>query len=162
MALTRNKKKEVLEKVKDVVSKSGSVVFANFHNLSVSDETQMRQDLREKGIGYTVAKKTLVRKALDDSKIEGERPLFEGELSLAWSQDLTDSAREIYEFQKKFDGNISILGGIFEGKFMNKESMTEIAQIPGMETLRAQFVNVINSPIQGLAIALNAIAENKN
>ena len=45
---------------------------------------------------------------------------------------------------------------------MDKEQMTEIAQIPDMQTLRAQFVNVINSPIQGLAIALNALAEKKD
>jgi ribosomal protein L10 len=36
-----------------------------------------------------------------------------------------------------------------------------VAQIPGLKTLQAQFVNLINSPIQGFVIALNAIAEKK-
>ena len=36
--------------------------------------------------------------------------------------------------------------------------MTVIASIPSMQVLRGMFVNVINSPIQGLVIALNAIA----
>ena len=30
-----------------------------------------------------------------------------------------------------------------------------------MQVLRCMFVNVINSPIQGLAVALNAIAQKK-
>jgi ribosomal protein L10 len=39
--------------------------------------------------------------------------------------------------------------------------MVTIAQIPGLKTLQAQFVNLINSPIQRLVIGLNAIAEKK-
>jgi len=39
--------------------------------------------------------------------------------------------------------------------------MQEIATIPSLQVLRGMFVNVINSPIQGLAIALNAIAQKK-
>jgi ribosomal protein L10 len=44
---------------------------------------------------------------------------------------------------------------------MNAAEMTEIATIPSKHTLYAQFVNVINSPIQGLAVSLSKIAEKK-
>jgi large subunit ribosomal protein L10 len=67
----------------------------------------------------------------------------------------------VYKFQKDNADRWSIVGGIFEGKFMDKASMTEIATIPGEHQLRGMFVNVINSPIQGFVIALNAIAEKK-
>jgi len=74
---------------------------------------------------------------------------------------LLDPSREIYEFQKKFDKKISIVGGIFEGGFKNQTEMLTIAQIPGMKTLQAQFVNIINSPIQGFVMALDQIAKKK-
>jgi ribosomal protein L10 len=45
---------------------------------------------------------------------------------------------------------------------MNKEKMTEIAMIPGRDTLYAQFVNLINSPIQRFAVVLDQIAKNKS
>ena len=51
-------------------------------------------------------------------------------------------------------------GSIFH-HFKSKDEMTEIAAIPPLQTLRGMFVNVVNSPIQGLAIALNQIAEKK-
>ena len=44
---------------------------------------------------------------------------------------------------------------------MMKEEMTNIAMIPPMEVLRAQFVNLINSPIQQFVVALDQIAETK-
>lgn len=161
MAITREKKQETLEKLKDVFKNSPTVVFTNFHGLNVAETSDLRQDLRKSEVNYMVAKKTLVRKVLEEGKISGEAPVLEGELSIAFSKDLLEPARKIYNFQKKFDNKISILGGLFDGKLVNKQEMIEIAQIPPIETLYAQFVNVINSPIQGFVIALQGLAEKK-
>jgi len=38
----------------------------------------------------------------------------------------------------------------------------EIAMIPNREVLYAQFVNLINSPIQRFAVVLNEIAKSKS
>ena len=48
------------------------------------------------------------------------------------------------------------------GVFKDQAEMTEIASIPPLPVLRGMFVNVINSPIQGLVLGLNAIAEKKS
>jgi len=56
---------------------------------------------------------------------------------------------------------MSIIGGVFEGKYMNKEEMLGIATIPPLQTLRGMFVNLINSPIGRFAVALNQIATTK-
>ncbi len=52
----------------------------------------------------------------------------------------------------------NLIGGVFEGKFLDAKAMLSIATIPGREVLLAQFVNLINSPIQRLAIVLNRVA----
>jgi ribosomal protein L10 len=44
---------------------------------------------------------------------------------------------------------------------LNKSEMEEIALIPALQVLRGMFVNVINSPIQGFAMAIKAIADKK-
>ena len=155
------KKKEAYDKVQNVVKTFDSVVFVNFHGLSVGETTDLRSQLHKDDILYTVAKKTIVKKALSDSKIDGEVPPLDGELALAYSKDLVAPARGIYEFQKTHKDNIVIIGGIFESRYMTKDEMTNIATIPPMEILRAQFVNLINSPIQGLAVALDQIAQTK-
>ena len=160
MAITKDKKKEILKKLENVTNKE-SVVFVNFHGLPVSETTEMRSELRDKDVNYFVAKKTLVKKAFADSKVEGELPELEGELAIAYSEDPTSAAREIHSFQKKFGDQVSILGGVFENKYLDKSGMEEIALIPSLDVLRGMFVNVINSPIQGLAVAFQAIADSK-
>lgn len=166
MAISKEKKQEVVSKLKGAVEDSPSLVFVNFHGLGVSEATNMRSALSNEGVGYYVAKKTLVGRALDELSIEGERPIFEGELALAYAEsadtDLTAPARAVYGFQKDFSGAVQIVGGIFEGVYKSREEMTEIAEIPSLQTLRGMFVNVINSPLQGLVIALNAISEKKS
>jgi len=154
MAINKDKKKKIYEKTQGILKDSGSVVFVNFHGLNVSDTTQLRNNLRKEGSSYTVTKKTLVKKALDSSSVEGEMPELEGELALAYGEDLIAPARGVYEFQKKHKENVAILGGIFEGSFVDKEKMLSIAQIPSPQILKGQFVNLINSPIQSFVTAL--------
>lgn len=162
MAINKEKKGEILSKLKKIVKDSASVVFINFHSLPVSESSNVRKELRSKGIGYTVAKKSLIKKAFEDSKLEGTMPDLPGELGIVYGIDALDPAREIYAFQKKLDKKVQIVGGVFEGKYMDLNAMLTVAQIPGLKTLQAQFVNLINSPIQRLVIGLNAIAEKKS
>lgn len=161
MAISKEKKGEILSKLKKIVKDSESIVFINFHALPVTDSSSIRKALRSKGVGYTIAKKTLTKKALSEGGIAGAMPELPGELGIVYGTDPVEGAREVYEFQKKLDKKIQIVGGVFEGKFMNKEEMLVISQIPGLKTLQAQFVNIINSPIQGFVMALNEIAKSK-
>ncbi len=160
MAITKDKKKSILEKL-DSIKNNESVVFVNFKGLPVSETTSMRQELAKSSVAYYVAKKTLVKKAFAEAGIEGDMPQIDGELAVVYGNDATGPAREIFAFQKKYDGKVSIAGGVFEHKFMNKAQMEEVAKIPSMHVLRGMFVNVINSPIQGFAMAINAIADKK-
>ncbi len=161
MAITKDRKKELLDKAQDIFASSQSVVFAQVKALGANDTNAMRSAMNESGVGYNVIKKTLIGKALDDSTITGDRPEFEGELAVAYADDLIAPARLVQEFAKKHKKNVAIMGGVFDGEFMDKAAMTEIANIPDVPVLRGMFVNVINSPIQGMVIALNAIAEKK-
>lgn len=160
MAISKDKKTEIFENLKEIAKKE-AIVFVNFHGLTVKQAEELRRKLREANISYVVAKKTLVKKAFGESKIEGEIPSLDGELAIAYGEDATAPAREIFAFQKSFNGAVSILGGTFEHRFISKIEAEEIAKIPSLQVLRGMFVNVINSPIQGLAIAIQAIADKK-
>ncbi len=161
MPITKNKKIEIVKNLEKYLADSKSVVFVNFHGLTVGDASILRRSLRKEGVGYTVAKKSLIKRALGTSSIKGSMPEMLGELSLAFSSDLLAPARGIYEFEKKLAGKVSIMGGIFEGEYKNKEEMVALASIPSMQVLRGMFVNIINSPIQRMVIAMNQIAEKK-
>ncbi|OHA08022.1 MAG: 50S ribosomal protein L10 [Candidatus Sungbacteria bacterium RIFCSPLOWO2_01_FULL_54_21] len=159
--MTKAKKHDIVAKVADALKDAVSVVFVRFSGLSVADTSAMRKNLKNEGVGYYVAKKTLIRRALAGKGYAGEVPELPGEIAIAWSTtDATSAARGIHEHGKKHKGALSIVGGVFEGLFADAAKMQAIATIPSVPVLRGMFVNVINSPIQGFVIALNKIAEN--
>ncbi len=160
MAITKAKKTEILSKLEDVKKGAESIVFVNFKALSGQNTTALRAKLREEGVGFLVAKKTLIIRAFGEA-YEGQMPELDGEIAVAYSADAIAPAQNVKEFSLKFKDQLAIAGGVFQGVFRNKAEMTEIASIPALPVLRGMFVNVINSPIQGLAIVLNAYADKK-
>lgn len=147
MAITKQKKREILEKLDKELRGAETLVFVNFHGLPVQETTTFRKKLRDVGVGYYVAKKTLVGRALLAMGIKGTQPQLEGELGLAWSGDPVASAKGVYEFAKLHKEKIALLGGVYQGLYMSKEEITSLALIPSREALLGQFVGMLNESI---------------
>mgnify|MGYP001619087633 CR=1 FL=1 len=161
MAISKDKKKGILEKLEKIFSEAKAVAFLNFSGLTVHNATGLRRTLKDAGVGYFVAKKTLIRKALAGKKIDGGLPVLDGEIGVAFSEEPTAPARESHSFAKKIEKGLRLVGGIFEGKFLDEKTALSIALIPSRKTLEAQFVNLINSPIQRFVVALSEVAKKK-
>lgn len=160
MAITRQKKEEILKNLKDNIKQASIITFINFHGLSVLKAMELRRMLRQINAKYAVAKKTLIKKAFEDSGFSGELPELEGEIALAFSkEDPVASAKTIEQFAKK-SKMIKITGGVFESSFVGPDKIIMLANIPPREVLLGQFVNVINSPIQGVVSVLGGVIRN--
>jgi large subunit ribosomal protein L10 len=161
MPITKNKKKEMVSELTRVFKDSKAVVFVGFKGLKVNDSNRMRKDFRSQGVDYVVAKKTLMNRALDAIQYQGARPEIAGEVAVAYGADNIAPSREVWNFLKKNKDALSIIGGVFEGKFITKQEVLTYATIPDQKTLYAQFVNLINSPIQRFAVVTSEIAKKK-
>lgn len=161
MALKKEKKKEIVLNLQNSLKDAGSAVFVKFDKLKVADADSFRSDLRKEGVGYIVSKKTLLKNALDTLKFEGEIPELEGQIGVAFGDDILVPSREVFNFHKENKEKVKIVGGIFEGKYKNEEEMFSLATIPPLQTLRGMFVNLINSPIQRFAVVVDQIATSK-
>ena len=164
MAKTKAEKGVIIDKLEDAFKNAPSSVFVHFTTVTVAEESAMRRELRKEGVSYFVAKKTLIRRALEKlGHAHAELPL-EGEVAIAYGggTDATAASRLIHGFGKKLTDKLSILGGIFEGKLVGQAAMQEIATIPPLKTLQAMLAQVFNSPRQRFAVVLNAVAEKKN
>lgn len=158
--ITKSKKEEMIKSLQKAFDSSKSMVFVNFHGLKVGDETLLRQSLRDNGVNYKVSRKTLLKKAFD-GKAEGEMPSLEGEIALAYGEDPIASAREVFNFQKTHKVPLKIVGGVYEGRFVDGLYMTELATIPSREVLLSKIAFLLQSPMQRLAIAVNEVAKTK-
>jgi large subunit ribosomal protein L10 len=119
----------------------------------------MRKALREAGVGFFVAKKTLMERVF--TGYEGTMPKLDGEIAVAYSADAMAPAQNMKEFATKFKDKVAIVGGIFQGTFKDQAEMTAIASIPSLDVLRGMFAQLINSPRQRFAVVLSEVAKTK-
>ncbi len=162
MPISRAKKASIVSSLKEKISASPTVVFVGFKTFSVADATIVRKTLKQTGVDLTVAKKTLIKLALGAGA-----PDLPGAVALAYlSDDKADGdalapAKGIYEFTKKLKDGLKILGGIFEGKFVDAQTMTTFAAIPSREVLYNQLANLLASPMRRLAVVLDQLRRSR-
>lgn len=161
MAISKQKKTEILTTLNVGMKDAETVVFVNFHKLPVKEITLLRKTLRESGVTYYVAKKTLVKRALDARKVTGTPPELAGELALAWSTDPIAPAKGVFEFAKTHADQVSLMGGVYQGAYMSKTEITQLASIPGREALLGQFVGMLNESIARVVRVIDLHAATK-
>ncbi len=125
MAKTREQKGVIIDKLEDALKNATSSVFVHFTKVNVAEESAMRRALRADGVSYFVAKKTLIRRALDKLGHKHDDLPLEGEVAVAYGggADATVAARLVHEFGKKLVDRLTILGGVFEGKLVGQAQM---------------------------------------
>ncbi len=162
MALKKEKKAEIVSDLGASLKDAQSIVFVKFDKLTVAHVNALRRSLQKENVGYSVAKKTLLKRALGTKTVEGEIPPLTGQIAVAYGTDPIASARGVYEFAKTHKENISIVGGVYDGKYVDASMMTSLATIPSREVLLSQIAFLLKSPMQRLAIAVNAVAGTKS
>jgi len=160
MAKTRKQKEEIQGELDQKIKDAESVVFVGFNALKVSDSIMMRRALKEEGTGYLVVKKSLLKRSLDQNKVEGSMPELSGEVAVAYGDDAVLPAKAISTLKAKLEeGKLSFLGGVLSGKFLSAPEMIALSKIPSREVLYGKFVSVLNGPIQGFVGTLNAVPQ---
>lgn len=169
---TLKAKSQNVNEIKEKIERSQSVVLVDYRGLNVEQLTELREKYREAGVDYKVYKNTMMRFAFKDSGFEDFNEYLKGPNAVAFGYDDPIQAAKITaEFAKKNE-KLEIKAGIVDGKVINADSIKDLANLPPREVLIAQalgglnapiqgFANVLNGTIRGLAVALNAIAEQK-
>jgi len=158
MAKTKQQKKETLEHLQGNLKNSSALVFCDYKGLNVVDVSELRRLCREKGVNYFVAKKTLLKLALEKTGIADVDPTqMEGNLAIAFSKsDEVSAAKILNDFSKKHE-QLKILGGVLENHFIDINEVKNLAQLPSKEELLAKLVGSLNSPVSGF---VNVLAGN--
>ncbi|MCI8554504.1 MAG: 50S ribosomal protein L10 [Clostridiales bacterium] len=165
-------KKEYVQELSGKLKNSVAGVVVSYQGLTVAEDTQLRRELRAAGVEYAVVKNTMLRRAAADASLEGLDHVLEGTTALAVSTDHIAAAKVLCAFAEK-NKALEIKAGFVEGKVIDAAAVKELAKMPPKEVLVAKalgglnapisgFVCVLNANLRGLAVALNAIAEQKN
>ncbi len=175
MPKTRAQKVETLSALSDKLGRMKGAVLVDYRGLKVKDAQKIREKSWAEAVDYEVIKKTLLKLALKNAGLEGtvEPKKLNGNVGMVVGYtDEVATAKFAAGASKEFEA-FKILGGLFEGKFVDANQVKMLAALPSRVELLARLVGSIQSPIsgfvnvmvgnlRGLVQVINAIKESKS
>lgn len=158
MALTKAKKQEVIDEVKELLKTSKMTVVAKYDGTSVKQMQALRRTSKESGSKVKVVKNRLVIQALKDTDIykDADTTQLNQQLLYAFNaEDEVAPAQSLAEFAKK-NPSIKFVGAFTdEGKFIGAEEVTELSKLPSKPQMVAGLINTLQSPARDVISGLS-------
>ncbi len=156
MALTRAKKAQKVEQLAGELEGSTSAIIGTFSKLSVAQDFELRQKVREAGGRYRVVKNKLAARASEGTGIEAALQGLKGVSSVAYTSGDPVALAKALSAWVKDNAEWTFKLGIVDGKVINVEEVQALATMPAKEEIFAKLLFLINAPAQRLATVLAA------
>ncbi len=158
MPITRAQKTELIESYKGMIDESHAVVMAQYIGLTVSEMESLRRGLREAGARIVVAKKTLMKRALNELDRPIPEDAFTGPIGFVFlGEDIGAGAKALKTFTKEVGKERFIVtGGILGDSTLDAAAAASLADLPTKDVMRASLIGAIVAPMTSLLAAISA------
>jgi len=151
-------KQEIVNIIKQKLSKSSAFYVSKYDGINVEDISRLRKELKVANSEMKVYKNTLVKLALKEEKYSKDfDSLLLGPNSITFAyDDPTSTAKILFDFAKK-NKNLEIKGCLFDNEFFGTDKISIIKDLPSRHTLLSMLANVLNAPMSKVARTLDAL-----
>ena len=156
------KKAQQVAEVAEQFKNASSVVVVDQLGITVEEATNLRAELRNAGVQFSVVKNSILSRAAKEAGLEGMDDIFKGPSAVAFSNDdVVAPAKILADFAKKVEA-LEIKAGVVEGKVSSKEEIEALAKLPSREGLLSMLLSVLQAPVRNTALAIKAVADQKD
>ncbi|MCP4522636.1 MAG: 50S ribosomal protein L10 [Candidatus Gracilibacteria bacterium] len=161
MAVSKQQKADILAGLVTQFKEAKSIGFAKTSTLTVAEFAELRTSLREVGATYTLAKKTLIKKAIKEAlDLDVDLATLPGQIGVVCSnEDAVAGLGKVNDLVKKQAEKIEWASCIFDGEIKELEETKILAGLPSKDTLLSRLVGSMMSPLSGMARFLDAAAK---
>ncbi|MGW1677248.1 50S ribosomal protein L10 [Saccharopolyspora sp. NPDC002376] len=147
-------KVDAVSEIAEKFNTSTAAVVTEYRGLSMAQLSQLRHALGA-GATYRVAKNTLVKRAAEQSGVEGLDDLFVGPTAIAFIEgEPVDAAKALKEFTKD-NQSLVIKGGYMDGRALSVSEVESIADLDSREVTLSKLAGAMKAKM-GQAAALFA------
>lgn len=152
-------KEQIVSEYAEKLAKAKSFVVVDYRGLTVAEDTQLRKELRENNVEYSVVKNRLTLRAMEKAGFTGLDQVLTGPTAVAISYDDAVAPAKVLVTNAKKNNKLEVKGGMVEGKILSVNEINGVASIPAKPVLIAQLLGMLQTPIRGLAVVLSEIAK---
>ena len=150
MALTRERKEELVAEYVDLLNQSRGVFLAEYSGITVQQMQQLRAEVRKVDGAFHVTKNTLLRYALDETGRSLPEEMLTGQTATGFALgEVPSLAKALVDFADEAD-TFKIKGGLMADEFLSAEQIEALADLPSLDELRAQIIGLVSAPAQNI------------
>jgi len=150
-------KREIVEKLKEDVSKWQVVLLSDFSGMSIKEMEDVRGALKESGGSFHVMGNTIIKRALKDTGFSGLADKISGPNAVAYTAANPVDLIQTLVRKTKIYENLKIKSGAFEKRLLSRDEIGAIATLPPREDLTAQLLSMLNAPLSNFMNVFNGI-----
>ncbi len=156
--MNKEQKKNYISKMEAHFQNNEAVMVTHYQGLTMSQLDELRGQMREHGIKFTITKNRITKIALEKTKCKELSNLFTGATAVAFSDDAIISARILSKFAKTNE-SLKLLGGIMGNEVLDQAAVQNVANLPTLDEARANIVGILATPASKLVSILLARSE---
>lgn len=151
MAISREKKHEIVAEYRKKLGGSQAVILAEYRGLTVADTRELRMKLRSVGGAFQVVKNTLFKRALTEAGVPVPEEQLRGPVAVGYCfGDVPAVVNALLDAAKTFEG-LQVKGAIYGTSLLDAENAKALATLPPREVILAQLLGAIQGPLSSLA-----------
>jgi large subunit ribosomal protein L10 len=149
-------KETMVAELKDKLGRITSLVVADYRGLDVPTVTGLRNKFRTAQCEYKIYKNTLVKRAIQGTRMEPLGKHLEGTTALVFSYESPAAAAKVATDFARENNKFKVKAAYFEGSILEGEAVKGLASMPGKDELRASLLATLIAPAQSLLRTLAA------
>jgi len=152
------KKIEQVELLKDLISRAEITIAMTYQGISVSEQVDLRKELRKVEAEVRVVKNTLFKRAAIDAGREEFVELVDGPTALVFGyNDPVAPAKALQNYIKGTNNEfIQIKQAVVSGQLVNSNYVIDLATVPPKEELLARIAGGLVGKVRELMLLLDA------
>ena len=153
--MKKEEKNVVVAQLAESLNRASIAVVSEYKGIKAGESDDLRRRLRAAQGEFRVAKNTLVRLAIKNTRFEALEPNLGGAIGLLVSYadpvELAKTINSLRELGERF----KVRGGVLEGKPLTAAEISALATLPPREVIFAQLLGLLQAPATRLARLLN-------
>lgn len=154
----RKEKQFLLDEVKEQIDQDGSFAIMSYLGLSANKAAEFRREVNLMGGNVEMVRKRILIKAASAAGIELDLEQLPGHIGLVFGgEDPFATTKFIFKFSQDNNKAIQVVGGRYDGQLYNAVDVAALAQLPGKDEMRAQFLGLLEAPMAQTLSVMDAI-----
>ncbi len=157
MPLTRKRKEALVEEYVDLLKRSRAIVFADYRGMTNKQMMQVRGAVRDADGVFVVTKLSLLKLALEEAGYPVPENVLEGyPLAVGFALgEVPGVAKALTDFIDQAE-IMELHGAMLGTNLVSAKQIETIADLPPLETLRAQIIGLLDAPASQIVGVLQA------